>query len=153
MLKPSFSWLATTLAIALQFSNVAVADDNVASASTTTSSSAAPGVMWIEGTVVPTDRPVIPTLESNPNATLEVVDEKKDTGPTYTTPCNGYIEFCNRSYGDLTYVAAHNSMFIQPNSAAANQNLDVTQQLNDGIRMLQGQVHLKDNVIHYCHSR
>ena len=30
--------------------------------------------------------------------------------------------------------------------------ITVTQQLNDGIRMLQMQAHMQDDVIHLCHS-
>lgn len=55
--------------------------------------------------------------------------------PTNTQPCNLYVEFCGRSYGNITYVGAHNSPFARENNAAANQHLDTTTQLNDGIRM------------------
>ncbi|KAI5813367.1 PLC-like phosphodiesterase [Pyronema omphalodes] len=72
--------------------------------------------------------------------------------PTNTQPCNQYVEFCNRSWGNITYVAAHNSPFVRPNNAASNQRLDVIQQLNDGIRMLQGQTHKVNNTLYYCHT-
>lgn len=52
-----------------------------------------------------------------------------------TQPCNGWPEFCSRRYSNVTMVAAHNSPFVQPGNAASNQALDVTQQLNDGVRM------------------
>lgn len=52
-----------------------------------------------------------------------------------TQPCNGYPEFCSRSYSNITMVAAHNSPFVRPGNAASNQALDVTTQLDDGIRM------------------
>jgi hypothetical protein len=55
--------------------------------------------------------------------------------PTNTRPCNGYPELCNRKYSNITHVAAHNSPFVNPNNVASNQALDVTTQLNDGIRM------------------
>jgi hypothetical protein len=55
--------------------------------------------------------------------------------PTNTQPCNQWVEFCTRGYGNITYVAAHNSPFVRKNNAAANQYLDVVTQLNDGIRM------------------
>ena len=74
--------------------------------------------------------------------------------PTNTQPCNNYPEFCSRSYSDITFVAAHNSPFVNPNNAAANQQLPVLNQLNDGIRMLQGQTHYNSttNTISYCHT-
>lgn len=55
--------------------------------------------------------------------------------PTNTQPCNGHPQFCNRKFSNITMVAAHNSPFVRPNNAASNQVLDVTTQLNDGIRM------------------
>jgi len=69
-----------------------------------------------------------------------------------TTPCNNYAEFCSRKYGNITEVAAHNSPFVKTGSVAANQALDVTTQLNDGIRMLQGQMHMLNGVPHFCHT-
>jgi len=74
--------------------------------------------------------------------------------PTNTRPCNGYPEFCNRQYSNITVVGAHNSPFVRAGSAAANQQLDVTTQLNDGIRFLQAQIQWPANgtVPHFCHS-
>lgn len=85
------------------------------------------------------------TTTSNSTATAT-----SDTGPSPT--CNLYTEFCNRSYGNITEVSAHNSPFVRPNNAAANQALDVTMQLDDGIRMLQGQMHWNNSVPHFCHT-
>lgn len=48
---------------------------------------------------------------------------------------NGYPEFCNRQYGNITEVCAHNSAFAIPNNAASNQALGIIDQLNDGVRM------------------
>ncbi|EPE37054.1 PLC-like phosphodiesterase [Glarea lozoyensis ATCC 20868] len=72
--------------------------------------------------------------------------------PTNMTPCNNWPEFCSRSYSNITEVAAHNSPFVKPGNAAANQALPVTTQLNDGIRLLQGQMHFVGDVPHFCHS-
>jgi len=74
--------------------------------------------------------------------------------PVNTRPCNGYPEFCDRKYSNITVVGAHNSPFVRPGSAAANQQLDVTTQLNDGIRFLQAQIQWPKNgsVPHFCHS-
>lgn len=54
---------------------------------------------------------------------------------TNTQPCNNYPEFCSKRYSNITQVAAHNSPFVRKGNAASNQQLDVTYQLNDGIRM------------------
>ena len=74
--------------------------------------------------------------------------------PTNTQACNNYPELCSRRYSNVTYVAAHNSPFVNPNNAAANQELGVILQLNDGIRMLQGQTHYNatTNTISFCHT-
>ena len=55
--------------------------------------------------------------------------------PTNTRPCNGYPEFCERKYSNITEVGAHNSPFVRQGNMASNQELDVVSQLNDGIRM------------------
>jgi hypothetical protein len=49
-------------------------------------------------------------------------------------------------------VCAHNSPFVRKNNAGSNQALEVTQQLNDGIRMLQGQTHYVNGTLYYCHT-
>ncbi|KAJ6504392.1 PLC-like phosphodiesterase [Mycena vulgaris] len=68
------------------------------------------------------------------------------------TTCNGHAELCNRSYGNVSYVGAHDSYAVGTNNLAVNQDYDVTQQLNDGIRMLQMQAHNSSGVIQLCHS-
>lgn len=74
--------------------------------------------------------------------------------PTNTQACNNYVEFCTRKYGNITEIACHNSPFITPNNLAANQQYDVTQQLNDGVRFLQAQIQWPDNSSepHFCHT-
>jgi hypothetical protein len=49
-------------------------------------------------------------------------------------------------------VAAHNSPFVKAGNAAANQALSVTAQLDDGIRLLQGQMHFVNSTPHFCHT-
>ncbi|KAF2692208.1 PLC-like phosphodiesterase [Lentithecium fluviatile CBS 122367] len=72
--------------------------------------------------------------------------------PSNTQPCNNYREFCTRKYSNITEVCAHNSPFVRKNNAASNQQFGVTQQLNDGIRVLQGQAHLVNGTLYYCHT-
>ncbi|KAF2184361.1 PLC-like phosphodiesterase [Zopfia rhizophila CBS 207.26] len=72
--------------------------------------------------------------------------------PSNTQPCNNYPEFCTRRYSNITEVCAHNSPFARKNNAGSNQQYGVTQQLNDGIRMLQGQTHLVNGTLYYCHT-
>lgn len=52
----------------------------------------------------------------------------------------------------MTYIGAHNSYSVMSGSIAANQNYDVTTQLNNGVRMLQNQGHNQNGAIHLCHS-
>ncbi|RYN22847.1 putative secreted protein [Alternaria arborescens] len=72
--------------------------------------------------------------------------------PSNTQPCNNYLEFCSRKYSNITEVAAHNSPYTRQNNIARNQEYGVTQQLNDGIRMLQGSAHYVNGTLYYCHS-
>jgi len=69
------------------------------------------------------------------NATATASGTSTSTSVVNTQPCNDYPEFCARKYSNITMVAAHNSPFVRKNNVAANQVLDVTQQLNDGVRM------------------
>jgi len=70
------------------------------------------------------------------------------------TLCNGYAELCDRSYANISFVGAHDSYAVGSTNLAANQDYDVTQQLKDGIRMLQNQAHSTTNSdgIHLCHT-
>ncbi|KAF3480262.1 uncharacterized protein GIQ15_05609 [Arthroderma uncinatum] len=88
------------------------------------------------------------TLSGNVTAT----ETSREPLPTNTRPCNGYPEFCARSYGNITQVAAHNSPFVRPGNIASNQELEVITQLNDGIRMLQFQTHYMNGTVYLCHS-
>ncbi|KAI5359780.1 putative PLC-like phosphodiesterase, TIM beta/alpha-barrel domain superfamily [Septoria linicola] len=72
--------------------------------------------------------------------------------PTNTVPCNGWPEFCTRKYSNVSMITSHNSAFVVPNNAASNQELSVLTQLNDGVRMLQGQVHYENNTMYNCHT-
>ncbi|KAF2210449.1 hypothetical protein CERZMDRAFT_6251, partial [Cercospora zeae-maydis SCOH1-5] len=72
--------------------------------------------------------------------------------PTNTVPCNGWPEFCTRKYSNISMITSHNSAFVVPNNAASNQELPILTQLNDGVRMLQGQVHWVNETLHNCHT-
>lgn len=72
---------------------------------------------------------------SSMNATATTSGTATASPVVNTQPCNNYPEFCARKYSNITMVAAHNSPFVRKNNVAANQVLDVTQQLNDGVRM------------------
>ncbi|GAO52628.1 hypothetical protein G7K_6700-t1 [Saitoella complicata NRRL Y-17804] len=72
--------------------------------------------------------------------------------------CNGHASLCSRSYSNITYLGAHNSYAAVPNSVASNQLVNVTTQLNDGIRLLQNQAHQNNETgsdgvgISLCHT-
>lgn len=68
------------------------------------------------------------------------------------TTCNGHSEFCDRSYGNITFVGTHDSYAVGTNNLAVNQDYNITQQLNDGVRLLQSQAHNNNGVIQLCHT-
>lgn len=72
--------------------------------------------------------------------------------PSNTVPCNGYPEFCQRQYSNITEVCAHNSAFAIPNNAGSNQIYGILDQLNDGVRMLQGETHWVNDTVYNCHT-
>jgi len=68
------------------------------------------------------------------------------------TTCNGHAELCSQTYGNVTFVGAHDSYAVGAGNIAANQDYDITQQLNDGVRLLQSQAHNSSGVIELCHT-
>jgi len=66
--------------------------------------------------------------------------------------CNGHVELCGRQYSNVTFLGAHDSFAVGATDVAANQDYNVTQQLNDGIRMLQNQVLVQPDGLHLCHT-
>ena len=76
---------------------------------------------------------------------------------SFTTPaqaattCNGYPDLCNRSYSNVTFLGAHDSYAVG-SSLADDQSVAVTQQLNDGLRTFQVQMHNASDGIHLCHT-
>ena len=62
--------------------------------------------------------------------------------PTNTQKCNGYAEFCEKQFSNITFVAAHNSPFVKPGNAASNQVYEVKTQLDNGIRMCRSNLSL-----------
>ncbi|TKA75510.1 hypothetical protein B0A49_05423 [Cryomyces minteri] len=93
------------------------------------------------------------TLGANTTAASASASASSTTSTVLNTqPCNNYPELCERKYSNITEVCAHNSPFVKAGNAASNQNLPVLNQLNDGIRMLQGQTHFENNTLFYCHT-
>ena len=68
--------------------------------------------------------------------------------------CNGHEELCHRSYGNITYIGSHNSYAAStdPLILSRNQEVDVTSQLDLGVRLLQAQSHMFEGELHFCHT-
>jgi len=68
--------------------------------------------------------------------------------------CNGHGELCDRSYGNVTFIGAHDSYAFSsdPLALARDQSVDIPTQLGLGIRLLQAQAHMNDGEIHFCHT-
>lgn len=68
------------------------------------------------------------------------------------TLCNGSPALCSRSYSNVSHVGTHDSPFVGA-TPSDNQDVSVTQQLDAGIRFLQGQTH-KDvlGTLSLCHT-
>ena len=141
-LRGSVKLLSTTIAVA-NGSTISP------SSSSNTSSTSSHSVTLLQGgqSAASTTSTINGTSNSTARSTTS-----SSAQPTNTQPCNNYPELCSRNYSNITYIAAHNSPFVNPNNAAANQDYGVIAQLNDGIRMLQGQTHSVNNTIYYCHS-
>lgn len=91
----------------------------------------------------------MPTSTASSNATATTSSK-----PENTQPCNQYLELCKRKYSNITMVGCHNSPFVRPGNTGSNQALPVTDQLNDGVRFLQGQIQYPNGSTtpHFCHT-
>ena len=124
----------------------------VANASSSTSSSTSTSVSLLHGSArASSSSSLNTTMTGNSTASRTT---STSAAPTNTQACNNYPEFCERSYSNITFIGAHNSPFVAPNNAAANQQLGVIDQLNDGIRMVTGETHYNatSNTVSYCHT-
>ncbi|KAI2624862.1 PLC-like phosphodiesterase [Hypoxylon sp. NC1633] len=65
--------------------------------------------------------------------------------------CNGHAELCGRLYSQVTFVGAHNSPFVGI-GPSDNQFTSPTEQLDLGVRFLQGQTQDKDGSPEMCHT-
>ncbi|CAD6445255.1 e2d279ae-29c1-4676-a7f5-a79b1e384a83 [Sclerotinia trifoliorum] len=146
---PTGSYLSLSTTITVSTSSSAVSTEAVVSTSTgkTTTLTTTLGSTTIYAIGHSTTTSAI-NGTSNSTATSTSSSAKA----TNTTPCNNFVEFCDRSYGNITEVSAHNSPFVRKGSVAANQELDVTTQLNDGIRLLQAQIQWNGSIPHFCHT-
>ncbi|KAJ3082509.1 hypothetical protein HK100_009663, partial [Physocladia obscura] len=71
------------------------------------------------------------------------------------TICNGYASLCARTFDNVTFIGAHDSYAVDTDALdlSATQNIDVTAQLDLGVRLLQVQGHLiNNNHIELCHT-
>ncbi|KAI0782491.1 PLC-like phosphodiesterase [Irpex lacteus] len=66
--------------------------------------------------------------------------------------CNGHAELCDRSYGNVSFVGTHDSYAVGTNNLATNQDYDVTQQLKDGVRLLQVEALNQNGTPQLCHT-
>ncbi|TFK35682.1 PLC-like phosphodiesterase [Crucibulum laeve] len=68
--------------------------------------------------------------------------------------CNGRTELCERPYGNVTFLGAHDSFAASGNpfALARTQEIDVAAQLKLGVRMLQAQGRMNNNKLHFCHT-
>ncbi|KAF9033610.1 PLC-like phosphodiesterase [Panaeolus papilionaceus] len=70
------------------------------------------------------------------------------------TICNGRSELCDRKYGNTTFLTAHNSFAYSSNplALARTQVVDIPTQMNLGARTLQGQAHMENGQLRFCHT-
>ncbi|KAF9257123.1 PLC-like phosphodiesterase [Marasmius fiardii PR-910] len=71
-----------------------------------------------------------------------------------TSVCNGHAELCSRSYSNVTFIGAHDSFAYSDDifAISRDQRLNISEQLELGVRLLQAQSHVEDNELHFCHT-
>lgn len=94
------------------------------------------------------------TVQPRASASSTPTGSASRTATAAATTCNGRTEYCTRSYSNVTFVGSHDSPFVGP-LPQQNQNIDITAQLDMGIRFLQAQTHHSledDSVLELCHT-
>ena len=119
---------------------------------TITSSSASNGSNGTNATATSTTSNTLLLVGGSSTANATSTSSTTSAAPSNTQACNNYPELCNRQYMSFTEVCAHNSAFSRPNNAASNQQYDIIAQLNDGVRMIQGETHYVNDTIFSCHT-
>ena len=130
--------LGTIVGTTLGQSSDMAQPNSTGSQTTGTSSSTTPQVTLLVGSQLP-NQTIILNGTMTASANMTASETSTAAVPTNTQPCNGYVEFCERKYSNITEVCAHNSPFVRKGNAGSNQAYGVTTQLNDGIRMCKVQ--------------
>ena len=65
--------------------------------------------------------------------------------------CNGHAKLCSRQFSNITQIGTHDSAFVGT-LPQDNQDVDITSQLNAGIRFLQAQTHVFLGTLSLCHT-
>ncbi|KAL2041064.1 hypothetical protein N7G274_006008 [Stereocaulon virgatum] len=149
---PTGSYLSYSTTVSFNHSVSIFATLNAAANVSSTTTSTSTSISLLHGTVGASSAfSLNATMTGNSTASNTT---STSATPTNTQACNNYPEFCERSYSNITYVAAHNSPFVAPNNAGANQQLGVIKQLDDGIRMVTGETHYNatTKTVSYCHT-
>lgn len=82
-------------------------------------------------------------------------DSSSSSSSNSSTACNNSPELCSRTYNNVTHMGAHGSSFLRDAgtfASAGNQNLNATEALDAGIRLLQAQVHDQNDTLRLCHT-
>ncbi|KAJ5710355.1 hypothetical protein N7488_004511 [Penicillium malachiteum] len=73
-----------------------------------------------------------------------------------STACNNSPSLCDKSYGEITHLGAHDSPFLRDSSTDdslfGDQYYDTTTQLSAGVRLVTAQVHKSNSEWRLCHS-
>lgn len=70
---------------------------------------------------------------------------------TVAQVCNGHAELCGRKWSNVSEIGTHDSAFVG-DLPTQNQDIDVTAQLNSGVRFLQAQTHYFLGQLRLCHT-
>lgn len=99
-------------------------------------------ILLIEPVFALPNRPLLPRASSSASVAT-----------ASASTCNGRAEYCNRSYSNITFVGSHDAPFVGK-LPQQNQNIEITAQLDMGIRFLQAQTHhsIIDKVLELCHT-
>jgi hypothetical protein len=80
-------------------------------------------------------------------------DDQPAEEPGPERACNGSVHLCDRGFDEVAYVTTHNAMSSEEAGwSLPNQLLDMTSQLEDGVRSMMLDAHYLDDLATLCHG-
>jgi hypothetical protein len=116
---------------------------------TSSSASASPSAVYVESAPASSSAAALVAASSSTSASAAA-------STSTSTACNNSPLLCDKSYGDVVHLGAHDSAFVRNastgNTLSGNQYYDIEDALSYGVRLLSAQAHDLNGALELCHT-